>query len=104
MNCDHLKEAISKGRYQWRRHTLERLAERDILQEDVLEAVLQGEPIEDYPDDTPYPSALFLGWVSDRPLHVVAAFDAENHWAYIVTVYIPDQDHFEADYRTRRKK
>ena len=32
-----------------------------ILEQEVYEAVLAGEIIEDYPDDTPYPSCLVLG-------------------------------------------
>jgi len=26
-----------------------------------------------------------------------------NEWAYVITVYEPDLEHFEADYKTRRK-
>ncbi len=60
--------------------------------------------IEDYPDDTPYPSALYLGWIKGKPLHVVAALDAVHEWAYIMTAYEPDLEHFEADGKTRRKR
>lgn len=28
---------------------------------------------EDYPDDTPYPSRLLLGWHNNRPLNIVVA-------------------------------
>ena len=61
-----------------------------------------GARIEDYPEDVPYPSALFLGWVEGKPLHVVAALDAPAQWAYIITAYEPDLEHFESDYRTRK--
>jgi hypothetical protein len=53
--------------------------------------------IEDYPDDNPFPSGLFFGWQQDKPLHVVPE-------VYVITAYEPDQEHFEADFRTRRKK
>jgi hypothetical protein len=35
--------------------------------------IINGEIIEDYPDDFLYPSALILGYICDAPFHVVAA-------------------------------
>jgi len=77
-------------------------SERNILQRDVLEILLSGEIIEDYPEDKPYPSALFLGFISGEPLHVVAAFDEGGLFSYITT-YRPSSQHFERDYKTRKK-
>ncbi len=65
--------------------------------------MLSGEIIEEYSEDSPYPSALFLGWVKSEPLHVVAALDAEDSYCFIITAYKPDLEHFEPDFRTRRK-
>jgi len=79
------------------------MMERDIRRSDALDVLLPGEPIEDYPDDQPFPSALFLGWIKTRPIHVVAAFDAANERAFVITVYEPDLEHFEPDFRTRRR-
>lgn len=98
-----LRTALAANRFEWRKHALQRLAERGILQAPVLEVLSTGERIEDYPDDTPYPSALFLGWIDDKPLHAVAALDMDNNWAYIITAYEPDLEHFEPNYKTRRK-
>lgn len=104
MDVDKLRDAIESGRFEWRKHTLERLAERKIKQEEVLQAILGGEELEGYPQDYPFPSALFFRKVAGLPLHVVAAFDEANHWAYIVTAYIADVEHFEDDFKTRRKR
>jgi hypothetical protein len=104
MDEKNLKKAIQRGRYEWRKHTLERLIERFIAQDDVLDVLLNGGIIEDYPTDTPYPSSLFFAKIRGRALHVVAAFDEADDWAYIITAYIPDRDHFEADLKTRRKR
>jgi hypothetical protein len=52
-----------------------RLLERGITQARVLECVATGECIHVYPEDTPFPSALFFAFVEGKPLHVVAAFD-----------------------------
>ncbi len=80
-----------------------RMAGRGIRQEDVIRTLDKGKRIEDYPEDAPYPSALFLGTTGDGdPLHVVAAYDAANAWGYVVTAYVPDAERFEEDWATRR--
>lgn len=97
-----VQAAILAGRLQWRLHVLQRMPERSIERSDVLAVLTAGETIEDYPDDTPYPSALVLGFVGSRPLHVVVALDIGGPDAYVVTVYEPSSDKFEADWKTRR--
>ena len=69
---------------------------------DVKEVLCSGELIQGYPEDTPYPSALFLGWVEGEPVHVVAALDTATGTCFVITAYRPDPQHFEADFRTRR--
>ena len=102
LNQDELRQVLSVGRFEWHQHVLQRLAERGIRQTAVLEVLRAGARIEDYPEDTPYPSALFFGWIDGKPLHVVTALDAQSQWAYIITTYEPDLEHFEPDYRTRK--
>ncbi len=97
-----MRNALRDGRIEWRRHALERIAEQDIRRSDVLEVLRSGELIEDYPEDEPFPSGLFLGSRGVHPLHVVAAFDDEGDRVYVITVYEPDLRHFEPDFRTRR--
>ena len=101
-NIEAFREAIREGSIEWRMHAFQRLAERGISRAEVLTVLLAGEKIEDYPDDTPYPSALFLGFPSGKPLHAVAAFDEINKKAYVVTAYEPSSEFFEEDYKTRR--
>ena len=76
--------------------------EKGISREQVKLSIANGGIIEEYPDDTPYSSALFLGWFEGKPLHVVAAYDAKSGRLHIITAYIPDIGHFEPDYKTRR--
>ncbi len=103
MNLDKLRECIKSEKYEWRKHTLRRLAERGISQEAVIEVIIKGEVIEDYPEDRPFPSCLMLGWVEGTPFHVVVSLDEKENTAYIITVYEPSLDKFEPDYKTRRK-
>ena len=76
---------------------------RGISRKVVHSAILNGERIEDYPADWPLPSALFLSWNNERPIHVVVAFDKLAQIVYIVTAYEPTLYHFESDFRTRKR-
>ena len=98
-----LREAVAAGRIEWRKHVLQKLAERIISQQSVLDVLQNGERIRDYTEDKPFPSALFLGYVASKPLHVVAACDETSGQVFIITAYEPSLDVFESDYRTKRK-
>ena len=76
------------------------MIERRIRRSDVITVLLTGELIENYQDDRPFPSALFLGWVKIRPIHVVAALDAERDRVFAITADEPDLEHFEIDFKT----
>jgi len=103
MDLIFLRKVIKKGNFEWRKHTLIRLAERNISQRAVLEVILKGELIEDYPGDYPFHSCLIFKVIKESPLHVVVSLDIQNRKAYIITVYVPTLDKFEPDFKTRRK-
>jgi len=98
-----LRAAVAGGRIQWHHHALERFLERGISRAEVMNAILHGEVIELYTTDRPYPSGLILH-VETEPLHVVAAAESVDSVCHVITAYRPDLEHFEADYKTRRKK
>jgi len=103
MNIKELRLIIEKDNFQWRKHTLIRLAERSIAQGVILEVILTGEVIEDYPQDKPFPSCLIFKVIEGKPYHVVVSLDGECKKAYIITAYNPTLDKFETDFKTRRK-
>ena len=102
MNRDRLIDAIQNGKIEWQAHALERMMKRGISREIVKQVLLDGEIIENYPDYKPFPAALFLGWFQGEPIHAVSAFDSLSGYCFVITVYRPDLDHFETDYKTRR--
>ncbi len=89
--------------YKFSGHAIRRIFERELNKEWVLFVVQSGEIIEDYPDDVPFPSYLILGFIENTPLHVVLALDEESKICYIITVYIPNQNIWQNDYKTRRR-
>ena len=87
----------------YREHAIQRMFERDIFEEDVEETIKNGEIIEQYLDDKPYPSFLALKFF-DKPLHVVFAKNEEKDQIIVITAYYPDKDKWSDDYKTRIKK
>lgn len=79
------------------------MAQRAIGEADVRRIIESGTTIEEYPNDKPYPSRLLLGWIGDRPLHVVVADSVEQQQVVVITVYEPDTERWTADF-TRRKR
>jgi hypothetical protein len=76
--------------------------ERSLLPANVEEVIQQGEVIADYPDDSPYPSALILGFVEGQPIHAVVAMDVMTNRCHVVTAYRPDPGKWTPDFRSRR--
>lgn len=85
----------------FRAHAIQRMFQRRVRIQDVQAVLTFGEIIEDYPLDTPYPSRLVLGWSEGRPLHVVAADNAQDQETYVITVYEPDPALWSSDFRRR---
>jgi hypothetical protein len=75
-----------------------------ILDQEVYEAATGCSIVEEYPDDRPYPSVLVLGRTSQgRPVHVVCAYAPEDDQLIVITVYEPDPDRWDEEFRQRRK-
>lgn len=103
MDIERIRKSVVGGLISWQKHALTRMLERNISRNEVKEAICSGEIIEEYPDDYPFPSCLMF--YSDlKPLHIVLSYNQANQTAYIITVYRPDLNHFESDFKTRRRQ
>lgn len=90
------------SRFVYRVPALQRMFEREI-ERSVVESVIQsGTTIESYPEDTPYPSRLVLGWDRDRPIHVVIADNLHDEETVVITVYQPDPMRWDASFSRRQ--
>jgi hypothetical protein len=85
------------------RHAIERMFQRSIPPDEIFECIRSGEVIANYPDDSPYPSALLLGFTHGAPLHVLVARDDKTENCYVVTAYRPDPELWGTDFKTRRE-
>ena len=82
-------------------HANAQCTERLIDSSDILEALLHGEIIEDYPNDYPFPSCLLLSFSkSGKPTHVCCGIGDGK--IYIITAYYPTTEKWEDDMKTRK--
>ena len=91
MDIKWIKEQIEKGDYQLKLHAVERASIRGIDPLEVKEALLNGEIIEDYPQDKRGHSCLVYGNTQGgRDIHVLCGAAYDILW--IITVYEPDPE------------
>lgn len=105
MSAETLKRihAAARQRILYLPHAVRQMSRLDrmIRPRDVRTALLEGEVIEDYPDDARGHSALVFGVGDDgRTLHVVCS--PKEEYLAIITAYIPDPDQWSSDFRVRR--
>lgn len=78
--------------------------ERGIRIDEIQGAIEAPALVEEYSDDTPYPSRLVLSFVSGRPLHLVLAGPTAQGHTILVTLYEPDPERWEPGFTRRRPK
>ena len=82
-------------------HVRDRMKLRGILYSDLVLAISNGEIIEQYENDTPYPSCLVHGYTADKcHLHAVVSIGSGMLW--IITTYYPASDKWHNNYKTRK--
>lgn len=102
LTIELLRELCQNRQVLFSVHSLERLQERGIYRKDIVNVIMMGEIIEDYPDDYPYPSCLIFGAsINNQILHVICGCNGE--FITIITAYYPTTDKFEADLKTRKE-
>lgn len=103
MQIDHIRMLCETRKIRWSVHASARIQECGIERIDVLNCLMYGEIIEDYPDDFPYPSCLVYGYtMNNRIIHTVVGCD--DKYLYVITAYFPNTSKFEKDLKTRKEK
>ena len=104
MNIEDIIDAMRNNRIRITDHADEEAQADRLSFDEIYFSVLQGEIIEDYPDDTPYPSCLIYGdTFGGDPVHSVWAYNQDNQWAVLITVYRPDPERW-ISWRERKPK
>ncbi len=101
MNIKDLRSLCTDENIQMTAHVLKRCRERNITLNEIIRCIMNGEIIENYPEDYPFPSSLILECKIGNPIHVVAGIGNNKLW--IITAYYPDLKHWDNDYKTRKE-
>jgi len=102
VKLEEIIEAIRAGRVRITDHAYEEAQEDNLSFDEIFFSLFQGEIIEEYPEDRPYPSCLIYGnTFLGEPVHSVWAYNRANRWAVLITVYRPDPQRW-IDWRKRR--
>ena len=87
-----MREKIRAGKFEFSKHATDQSIKRNIHVQEMKEALLNGEVIEDYPDDKYGPSCLIFGLTTEgHPLHVQCSYP-QRDLIKIITLYRPDSD------------
>jgi len=97
-----IKKAFREGRYEYSLHAVDQSILRHITRQEILEAIENGQIIENYPEDKFGPSCLVYGRTDlERPLHIQCSYPTGPK-IKIITVYEPNPEEW-MDYKKRRR-
>ena len=103
MDIAIIKKLCEANKLRWTNHIFVRLIQWGISISDVINTIITGEIIENYPDYYPYPSCLILGLtVNNKFLHVVCGSNREELW--LITAYYPNKDKWSDDFKRRKEQ
>ena len=83
-------------------HGFLKMAERYITVEEIEYVIKEGEVIQSYKDDKPYPSFLLLGFINNKPVHIVVAKNEEDESCILITAYIPEAGIWDDLFKTKK--
>ena len=97
-----IRKAFRENRYEYSLHAVDQSILRHITRKEILEAIENGEIIEDYPEDKFGPSCFIYGKTNlERPLHIQCSYPTRPK-IKIITVYEPDPEEW-IDFKRRRR-
>ena len=103
INIEIIRTYYQQDKVMMTQHSSERCRQRGIRKQDIKNAVMNGEIIEQYPEDFPFPSCLVCGFsAKNEIIHVVMS--DEGSGSRIITAYYPDSEKWEEDFKTRKER
>ena len=100
MDIEAIQAQVRVGNFLVSVHADQEAADEAIDIVEIYDAILNGEILERYENTGRGSSCLILGFVNDRPIHVVCGWHREA--VVIITVYIPKPPKFEDPWTRRR--
>lgn len=102
INIEILRKYFEQDKVFATEHAAERFRQRGIKIKDIKCAAGNGEIIEQYPDDFPFPSCLILGKdCQDNFIHI--CMSDEGSMSRIITAYYPDKNKWDSGFKNRKE-
>ena len=102
INIADVQRLCRSGFFRWTDHAVKRIIKRAISRADVKQVLQNGEIIEQYPHDYPFPSCLVSGITNDHHhLHVVCGIGEGQLW--VISSYRPDSQKWTDNFRKRKE-
>lgn len=103
IRLQQIVESINAKAFRISDHADEEAYNDSLSFNEIYACIRDGEIIEQYPDDKPYPSCLIYGRNNNgEPIHSVWAHNIETKASVLITVYRPDPDRW-VDWKQRRQ-
>jgi len=97
-----IQNKVLRDDFVFSKHAADQSILRNIRVEEIRQAFLSGEIIEDYPEDKYGPSCLIFGYTKgNRPLHIHCSYPTRTILK-IITVYEPKSADW-IDFKIRRR-
>lgn len=104
MTIKDIIKSLEEERIRITDHADEELHSDGLTYEEVFVSVINGEIIEKYPEDDPYPSCLIYGKnFKNEPIHSVWSYNKNTAGSVLITVYRPDPEKW-VEWKRRKKK
>jgi len=105
LTIEDILRTIREDQFRISNHAVEEMENDDLDLENVLYSVEKGKIIEEYPKSRITSSCLIFGMDTKfNPIHSVWGFFEEKYYSVLITVYIPNQNEWMEDFKTRRSK
>ena len=99
---EDIQRKIANAQFEFSENAVNQLNSRQIELNEIIEAIANGQIIEDYPNDNDEPSYLICGLTSSgRAIHVQCSYPS-SPLIKIMTVYEPDPQEWNSDFTIRR--
>jgi Domain of unknown function (DUF4258) len=97
-----IRRKIVRDEFELSKHAVDQSILRGIRVQEIRDTIVNGQIIEDYPNDKYGPSCLICGGTeAGRIIHVQCSYPTRS-LIKIVTMYEPDPDRWNDDFTTRR--
>jgi len=101
-NIEEIRNKITSEQFELSKHAVDQSIIRKIRLHEIIEAIGNGQIIEDYPNDKYVPSCLICGLTqSGRKVHIQSSYPIRP-LVKIITVYEPDPQKWNNEFTIRK--